>query len=269
MLEELVELGGGPLFVLAFVSLFLVVGVIVFVGGLAYLRKYLVLKRTTPTDALEVASGAVEVEGEVIAGEETVEAPLSGTECVAYEVEAERHSSSESGGKWRTEAEASEYVPFRLHDGTGTLGVEPTGSSLSLDRQYREVVEANEEPPENIRAFLEDTDQLDLQKHPDDSGVGPLVRGSTYRFTERRIEPETEAFVAGTADSMTAVAGDSPTITGTDEGTMRNALADPFVVSNRDEAATQRRFAFVGVGMLVLGGMFSWIPLVLFFSVLG
>lgn len=262
------QLGEGPMVVLAFLSIFLLAGVVMFLGGLTYLRKYAQLVRTSQTDALEVSSGLVEVEGEALASEETFDAPFTGRECVAYEVEVEQYRSSGKGANWRTEVQGSEHVPFRLYDGTGSVGVDPAGANRSFEDDYQQIVDAGEHPPARIRAFLDDDTDVDHDTGSVDLGPVSLVEGHKHRFTERRIEPGTTAFVSGTADPMTAVDGETPTIGGSSGGRIRDALADPFLLANTDEVSVARRYLFYGLGMLVFGGMFSWIPLLLFYSTL-
>ncbi|WP_323676607.1 GIDE domain-containing protein [Halorubellus sp. PRR65] len=269
MLEPLLQLGDGGLIPVAILGVFLLVGLGFVAYGVANLRTYLQLRSMTPTDAHAVGSGMVEVEGEAAVGERTVEAPFTGEDCLAYEFEVEEYHHDDDGSNWRTEVEGTETVPFRIEDGTGQVGVVPTESSLSVERDYRIDVGRSEQPPERVREFLAGRSDLDHDTGSFDLGPVSIGTGDRRRFTERRLDPGTTAYVAGRAKPTTAVDGASPTVTGSDDGgVLARALGAPFVVADAGEGEAQRRYLKLGVGTLLFGALFASIPLFFFSQLL-
>lgn len=264
MFAPFIQLADGNLLPVAMLGVFLLVGLGIAAYGLANLRTYLQLRTMTPTDAHAVGSGTVEVEGEAAVGERTVEAPFTGEDCLAYEFEVEEYHHDDDGSNWHTEVRGAETVPFRIEDGTGTVGVEPTESSLSVERDYRVDVGRSEEPPERVRAFLAGRSDLDHDTGSFDLGPVSIGTGDRRRFTERRLDPETTAYVAGRAEPTTAVDGATPTVTAPDEGgVLGGAFGAPFVVADAGEGETQWRYLKLGIGSLLFGALFAAVPLFL------
>ncbi|MFC6953146.1 GIDE domain-containing protein [Halorubellus litoreus] len=261
MFAPLVQLGGGNLLPLAFLSMFLLVGLGVAAYGVANLRTYVQLKSMTPTDAHAVGSGLVEVEGEAAPGPRTLEAPFSGEECLAYEFEVERYHADDDGSNWQTKASGTRTVPFLVTDETGTVGVKPTEAGLSVDRDYRIVVGNDEQPPARVRAFLAREDDLDHDTASFDV-AGISIGGDRHRFTERRLDPGESAYAAGRAEPTTAVDGESPTVVDANDGGRFGSLfGAPFVVADAGEGEAEWRHLKLGVGSLLFGALFSAIPL--------
>lgn len=265
MVEGILQIGGEPLWVLALLSLFLLVGLAFMTTGLLYVRRYVHMKRLEPVDAYEVDSGTVELEGTVHPGDRTLEAPFSGSECVAYEFEVEKYRHDDDGSNWKTKREGSAQEPFRVRDATGAVGVEPTADSLSLERDYRTVVGRGEDPPPRIQAFLDEEDTLDHDTGSFTLGPLSVETGDKHRFTERRLDPGQTVYVTGTADAMHAVAGETPSITPTEGDRLRSLFADPFIVADVGETHAQRRQLFGGLGALLFGLLFAAIPSVMLY----
>jgi hypothetical protein len=271
MLRVFLQFDGLSLVPVAFVSLFLLIGLAILGYGLLSFRTYAKIRLRSPTDAHAVDSGAVEVEGEAKAGERLLEAPFTGESCVAYEFEVEKYRHDDDGSNWHTRAEGAEVVPFRIADGTGVVGVEPSESSLSVDRDYRVVVGREETPPERVQAFVDGRDDLDHDTGSFDLGPVSIGTGDKHRFTERRLEPGMEAYVTGSAEPMVAVDGATPTVGDTGGGgVLDRVLGEPFVVADAGEDEVQWRYLKLGVGATLFGGVFAAIPIyVLFQAVLG
>lgn len=262
MFGPVIQLGGANLLPLLFLGVFLVVGLAIVAYGVANLWTYVQLKSMTPTDAHAVGSGTVEVEGEAAVGEHTIEAPFTGEDCLAYEFEVEEYHYDDDGSNWQTEVQGTETVPFRIEDGTGAVGVEPTASSLSVERDYRVDVGRDEQPPERVREFLEGRSDLDHETGSFDLGPVSIGTGDRRRFTERRLDPGTTAYVAGTAEPTTAVDGASPTVHGPDaSGRLGRLFGAPFVVADAGEDETEWRHLKLGIGSLLFGALFAAIPL--------
>jgi hypothetical protein len=270
VLEVVLQSGGGLWLMVAFLSLFIVIGLAISAAGLSPLCRYVSMKRLTPTDAYDIGSGTVEVEGEVLAGDRTLEAPLTGSECVAYEFAVERlgHANDDSGP--HTKASGGKARPFRVTDATGTVGVDPTTDSLSLERDYRALVGRNETPDDCIEAFYEGRDELDHETGSSDLGALSLSPGKRHRFTERRIDLGQTVYVTGHADPTQGVAGETPTIsdTGGDGGRLASLLAHPFVVADVGEGKSQRRSLLGGIGYVVFGLLVATLPSVMLYMLL-
>ena len=261
MLGVVLQFGGVELVPVAFVSLFLLVGLAILGYGLLSFRTYAKIRLRSPTDAHAVDSGAVEVEGEAKTGERTLEAPFTGESCLAYEFEVEKYRHDDDGSNWHTRAEGAEAVPFRIADGTGVVGVEPTDSSLSVERDYRVVVGRDETPPERVQAFVDGRDDLDHDTGSFDLGPVSIGTGDKQRFTERRLEPGMEAYVTGRAEPTVAVDGATPTVGDTARGgILGSILAEPFVVADAGEDEVKWRYLKLGVGATLFGALFTAIP---------
>jgi hypothetical protein len=261
MLGVVLQFSGVALVPAAFVSLFLLIGLAILGYGLLNVRTYAKIKLRTPTDAHAIGSGAVEVEGEAKAGNRTLEAPLTGKSCIAYEFEVEKYRHDDDGSNWHTRAQGAEVVPFRIADGTGVVGVEPTESSLSVERDYRVVVDRDETPPERVQAFVDGRDDLDHDTGSFDLGPLSVGTGDKHRFTERRLDPGMEAYVSGRAEPAVAVDGATPTVGDTGSGgVLGSVLAEPFVVADAGEDEVQWRYLKLGVGATLFGLLFSGIP---------
>lgn len=263
MFDGFLQLGGMGLLPGLFLGLFVLAGVAMLTYGVANLRTYLQLRSMTPTDAHTVGSGLVEVEGEAAVGERTLEAPFSGAECLAYEYEVERYDYDDDGSNWETRSQGTKTVPFHVQDETGTVGVKPTETGLSVARNFRTHVEADERPPDRIQAFLDDEAFVDHDTAMFDV-AGITIGGDKHRFTERRIDPGESVYVAGRAEPTTAVDGESPTVVdGTGGGRLASLFGDPFVVADAGEDEAEWRHLKLGVAMVLVGLVFGGIPLYL------
>jgi hypothetical protein len=261
MLGVVLQFGGVSLVPVVFVSLFLLLGLVILVAGLLSFRTYAKIKLRAPTDAHTVGSGAVEVEGEAKAGDRTLEAPLTGTSCIAYEFEVEKYRHDDDGSNWHTRAQGAEVVSFHITDGTGVVGVKPTESSLSVERDYRVVVGRDETPPERVQAFVDGRDDLDHDTGSFDLGPVSVGTGDKQRFTERRLDPGMEAYVSGRAEPTVAVDGATPTVGKTGGGgVIGSVLGEPFVVADAGEDEVQWRYLKLGVGATLFGLAFTAVP---------
>lgn len=113
-------------------------------GTLALLSAYMAWKNyseytvivDTPTSKIRSAPmGLVEVQGNVVS-QNTIQSPLSGKPCVAYELIYERYEVQRDKNKtkrrWRRLTTEREQDTFTLSDDTGNLNVVPQGSELSI-----------------------------------------------------------------------------------------------------------------------------------------
>lgn len=210
----------------------------------------------TPTsDAGFVSSGRVELEGSVHA-RQVLAGPVTGTECVAYEWQIEEYDRDPGDAlkDWDTLAQGGATVPFAVRDGTGEVLVDPAKRSADADPERPSddvsesdgwlssglppyfdlpetdevVVAADEDPPERVAAFLEERERRDR------------THEHKRRFTERRLEADTEVYVLGEA-------------TEGGETTVENRAGERFVVSARSETRTALRNAGGAVAAFVAG----------------
>lgn len=210
---------------------------------------------TSTSDAGFVSAGRVELEGRVHA-REVLTGPVTGSQCVAYEWEVEVYDRDPGDvlKDWDTLTQGGATVPFAVRDGTGEVLVDPAmrevdatverlrddlpesdGRLASGPPRYFDlpetdevVVPAGETPPERVAAFLEEREHRDLTHEHE------------RRFTERRLEADTEVYVLGHA-----VEGG--------ETTVENRAGERFVVSARSETRTALRNAGAAVAAFVAG----------------
>lgn len=256
-----------PLPMLAFLSVFVLVGLAVVGAGLSRLRALVYMLRIDGETVADVSTGLSEVEATPAAIDDTLEAPFTGTECLAYEIEVERYRHDDDGSNWHTVEESAESVPFEIRDGTGSVRVDPSGATLSLEDSYEQVVGRDEHPPDRIEEFLA---YSDVEHETGSFDLGPIDvgTGDKHRFTERRLEPGGTAYVLGAAEYDSAVSTDL-SFAGDDQGdglvgrVRSSVFGHPFVVSDADESATRKRMALGGIGLLLFGAFFAGFPLVM------
>ncbi len=109
--------------------------------GFAYppYKRVQLLRAATPTAADSLAPGPTTVSGTVEpATDDLLEAPSSGTECVAY-----RHVRKRSSGQESTSDVDTDSVPFYVADDTGRTLVDPTSGTLDLKQDERPGVFSN------------------------------------------------------------------------------------------------------------------------------
>ncbi|WP_254861609.1 E3 ubiquitin ligase [Halovivax gelatinilyticus] len=218
--------------------------------GLWKLRPVVRILRSDPT-SIETAvngTGTVELEGTAGVAESTVNAPFTGTACLAYECTVERRTGSGSNSNWTTEVERTAVVPFVL-ESDESIVVDPDGADRSLSIDEEGTVDGGETPPEPILTVLREDDC-------------PDARSRRRRVRERRLEPGESIHVFGdverrstpetSAASYNAVVceGDAPT----------------FVLTDGDERSALVRQAVMPV-TLILMGLFSIVSILVFLAV--
>lgn len=185
-----------------------------FLGGvLTNVRSYLALRLTDPVDAGTVDSGRVQVSGEVVPTE-PLEAPLSGTDAVCYQLAVTQVAfedslePNEDGNAGTTTSPLSSLVdgtervadqrhPFWVRDDTGRVLVDPTGAELRLERTASQPVAAGERPPAPIATRLRevtDDDRRDQDRvyHEAalESGTTVSVLGVAVTAEDRTVAEE-------------------------------------------------------------------------------
>lgn len=146
---------------------------------------------------VERAEGPVELEGTASIADETLSAPLTNRECLAYEYEVEEYQSSGKHSSWNTVETGSGAVQFRLEDETASVQVDPGGTTLALTTTTTVEVDGGEPEPDPIKAFLETESDLDSENTALDLRVVEIATGNDRRYHERRLEAGDDVYVLG------------------------------------------------------------------------
>jgi len=218
LLELLVTLAGAGLAGLG--------GVIVY-GGVQQLRFNRSVESVTERSVADIAADAegefAYVAGTVEAADETVAAPFTGTDCVAYQAAVQYYDTSSdrsSGDGWDDRHVESRSRPFHVDDGSGAAGLDPAAADVDLTADHHHLVEPDDPLTGPYEEFLQEYDVFVF----DDEGVADAHE---IRFAERRLEPGDDVYATG-------IVGGSPEW-GTD---VRQSLRDgedvsaPFVVAD-------------------------------------
>ncbi len=248
-------------------SLFLAAFALPGVAVLAYgLREGLVAYRlhaTEPTPVADLAnvSGTVEIAGTARVHDGTIEAPLTGTPCLAYEwTVTERRRDSDGDTTWTTIASGSSSVPFRVDDGTANVLVDPASADLRLAEAREIHVGSGERPPEAVRAFVEREPDVDTEYGEFSVGPFDLSFGNARRYTESRLDPDEPVYVYGTTTYAPGESREVGQVNARIEGGRR------FIVADGTEAEATRRVllratGFVAFGLLWLGFVAAFVLL--------
>jgi len=179
-----------------------------------------------------LAEGNVELEGTARPLGETVSAPYTDTDVLAYSYERKerRRDHDPDGGtqtRWETVEQGGDAVPFEVVDDTGGVAVDPEGADLTFDTE-----------------------------RTGDGGVGT-------RTYEGRLEPESTVYVNGTKGEVTEREGPLA-----DERAAVGGGED-LVVSDTSEGWTAARYLGRGVGELLFGLVFAAVGAFVGASMLG
>lgn len=194
--------GGVTLFGLAILAAGLSIARI----GTSRLRIARELRETGPMSLGDVAgaSGLVGFAGTARAGDEgTLEAPQSGTNCLAYAVQSRARDGTADESTWRVDGRASESLPFVVDDGDDRVAVDPTNAVLSLERWETEGTSWTDRS-ELPAGVLDRIAVLGLPVPDRDGGRNGDSRPARHRqYRERRLEPgdDVRVFGGSVADS--------------------------------------------------------------------
>jgi len=197
--------------------------------------------------------GPVEVSGtaRVDADAGTAFAPFSGTECLAYEYEAQEYRGGGQHAHWQTVDEGLRAVPFLIEDDSGTVSVDPRGAEIHLDEETM-TIDPGERPPDQIERYIQQTEDLELQNDTIDLVVTELNTGNRQRFVERRLDVGES--VHGYGDVGKARAGEWGTRTV--DAVLQHGEDVPLVISDAPERDTawrvvKNRLLWLAVGVVV------------------
>lgn len=236
----------------------------VLVNGVRNLTTAMVVRRHW-TDLSSVSEGRIAVTGRSASEGQTVTAPLTGTECLAYavpmSVEAVDSADGTGGGGMRSVDEFEDTVTFRLEDGVGTARVDSTDAEFRLAE--KDVVEGHYEDDlsEEVRSLME---QSEYDFDPVDAEIGAAdVRSTTgkFRMKEHRLDEGTSTFLFGRATRDDR----GETLLTDPDGTLsavEDRVMEPFLITAESETPTDvwtYVFRIVVGAVMVLGPIwFAW-----------
>lgn len=182
-------------------GVFAVVGFAAVAFGARDLATAFRLWRTDPTRVadLPTRSGTLEVQGRtrVVDGFGTVEAPFTGTDCLAHEWTVTEEQHTQHGTNWVEVASGRAGAPFRLEDDSGSVLVDPRRADLRLTRDDRIAVPGGERPPDRVRSFVEASEDVDSEERTWSLGGFELHVGDDRRYDEARLDPDVPVYVYG------------------------------------------------------------------------
>ncbi|WP_123536830.1 hypothetical protein [Halosimplex salinum] len=242
-------------------------------GGVWKYRIYRRLRRLEPTEPGVLSEGTSLVDGDARAlpDDGTVAAPVTGTECVAYEFEIEVFMEGTDGrGNWSNFDRTVVRPRFLLDGWTGDAVVDTEGFDLALSEDYRCEVTGRDNAPPEVVSYVDDRGDLRLEAS---ATVGPLegTNETKVRFVERRLEPGQEVRVVGYARPDAAAlanAADANALVAKRElSGLRRWLGQPLVVTDRGESAAAtyqlghaKRLIGIAVAWVGLLSLFLLVP---------
>ncbi|AGB16790.1 E3 Ubiquitin ligase [Halovivax ruber XH-70] len=242
------------------------VGLLVALGyGLRELRLAHRILRSGTESVLETTEGGyVELRGRVEPADTALEAPFTGTACVACEYAVEEEQASQHGTTWTTIESGSGVVPFHLDDGSGAILVEPEGCQLRLTRDDRIEVDGGTPAPPRIQSYIDRTESVSDENDTLDLRVIEVATGADRRYVEKRLDVGATAHVLGTARYDTTVAteagqvnaavGRSPAASAASrvQRLSHRLFGLPFVVSDRSERRLGLTAGAIGLGLVLI-----------------
>jgi hypothetical protein len=243
-------------FVISLSSLvFVVVGLITVNKGRMERAESTRMEETETTAIRDLDLGPVEIKGTVHGTDDATlqQSPIDGTEALAVHVEVkELHSDGDGPGNWQTIFDDQTAEPMLIDDGTSEVLVEvPEDGGLNLE-QSEWKVEAGDDPPEEIRTYVENEPELEL---PEGVDIGPLSTGEHRRYLEGTLESGEDAYLFGTARETGAGWDNREYVI--DEPTP----AGDFILSDKSEATLIEEGRSSGLVLLIAGVLMTVIGL--------
>jgi len=231
-------------------------GYFCYTGGSRLTTVYHILRKDPlPVRDLHGHRGPVEIEGRAVEGDAgTVEAPVTGSRCLAYTYEVEELRQSGKTESWETLDTGMAGVDFVVDDGTGRVVVDPDGATIHLESRSV-TVPPNTELPARLARFVAENESVDQQDRVIDLKITQLAVGNRQRFTERRLDVGETVYVYGQATRGPSAEWGSTLV----DALVGDGPATPvFVISDTDERGTAWRIARgglwrAGLGVLCVG----------------
>lgn len=241
---------------LFFAGIFVLAGVGMGTLGANRLRAWRTMRRMEPSDRV-LEPGLQEFEGRAHAIDESVTAPLTGTQSLICEYEIERYDHDDDSSNWETVSSGVDTVPFEVDQGASTVAVDPDGATSLLTEEFRVDTRTTDDLPPRLREYADDN--LDLGSTFE---IGPIeLGGRRHRFTEERLDGGEEVYVLGPTElNPSSPPGDSDArlaVAPGERSWRQRLLGDQFVVSDTSEGQVTRRQLKSAVGFLLFGLVFA------------
>lgn len=266
---NLTRLGMASTGELAFLGVFVALGVAITGAGMLRLRTWWTMRALDPTGALSVESGLQEFEGRATPVEETVTAPFSGTESLICDHKVEAYDQDDEGSNWEPVEGGEQSVPFEIEQDGRAVAVGPEGANYLLSDEFSVDTAREDDLPEGVQAYVgEEVDGGSKPRHTLEIG-GLEIDGRRYRFTEQRLDAGEDVYVVGPAErDGTAVGGSDArlSVAAGDRGWFERLLGDPFVVADAGEDVAERRQLKGALLVLVLGLVVLGVSLFILFA---
>ena len=228
-------------------------GYFCYTGGRRLSTVYHILRSDPlPVRKLHGHRGPVEIEGRAVEGDAgTVEAPFTGSRCLAYTYEVEELRSSGKTQSWETLDTGMGGVDFVVDDDTGRVRVDPTGADFHFE-DHTVTVDPGEELPDRLADFVARSPEVEPQNRTVDLHITELNTGNRQRFIERRLDVGEDVYVYGQVRQGPSGAWGSDLV---DALVGRGDETPVFVISDTDERGTAWRIAKTGLLKFVGGVM--------------
>lgn len=154
----------------------------------------------TPTSKIRsMALGLVEIEGVAKPAADTFRAPFSDEQCLLYTYKVEEYKQQGKHKSWVTIDEGKRAAPFYVDDGTGQVLVAPDEARLNLPEERTVHVGGGEKPPEVVQRFIDQSEEVDVERKELDLKLFTLELGNRRRYTQHILKPDAEVYVFGKA----------------------------------------------------------------------
>ncbi|MXR50833.1 hypothetical protein GRX03_04330 [Halovenus sp. WSH3] len=191
--------------------------------------------------------GPAEVEGTARGDEKGVEAPFTGTVCLAYEYEVQEYKSSGQHSHWSTLDEGRASVRFLVEDETGAVQIDDADAELHLTSETLEL-SPGDEPPARIARYISESEDVEHQDSTLDLGITELNFGNKQRFIERRLDIDEQVHVYGTVERAPAGEWGSNLV----DAMLTSGRNTPLVISDGSERDTAWRIVKSHLGWPLL-----------------
>lgn len=253
-------------------------GLVFLIAGFGAVRIARVVANTSTSRIRSLAMGLVEIKGKVVKFQKLVKCPVSGKQCVAFEVIA--YSRGKKGEESRVLAK--EQVQFMLQDKTGSVLVDPKGASVELKKPTAKSSDITKYGPGllaaknaymsgmflNVQDAMESVSSSRVKASFKVEGVvgkmfaGALRHGlgSVLRVEEYALYPGAEVYVLGTAKDNPYVAEGRSRVGVQDVMIQQDAnkyFPNPYYITDRAEAAFQKKYSFGGWLFVLVGAVIT------------
>lgn len=190
------------------------------------------------SSAESAAVGLVKLNGAAQRSVGLIASPIRGAPCVYWKVVIEVFEISKSGGYWEYLCEEDSDSWFKLHDGTGSIGVDPSGAKADIPEKLS--YEGTISEKIGVGPFSREAMQLaplPLAYVKEKCGDGikkklSMFQKNMLKVKEYWIEEGESMFVLGDAeptdDGLFIINKDTLFISDTDEGTLVSELDKSF-----------------------------------------